>query len=58
MNILYVAFPCNPYVGSESKIGWNIPVTSAQTGNNVLIVTIKDMQNDIEDYLKKIIWKE
>lgn len=53
MNILYVAFPCNPYVGSESKIGWNIPVTSAQTGNNVLIVTIKDMQNDIEDYLKK-----
>ena len=53
MNILYVAFPCNPYVGSESKIGWNIPVASAQMGNNVLIVTIKDMQNDIEDYLKK-----
>ena len=53
MNILYVAFPCNPYAGSESKIGWNIPVASAQMGNNVLIVTIKDMQNDIEDYLKK-----
>lgn len=53
MNILYVAFPCNPYVGSESKIGWNIPLESAKLGNNVSIVTIKDMQKDIEDYISK-----
>ena len=52
MNILYVAFPCNPYVGSESKIGWNIPLESAKQGNNVSVVTIKNMKKDIDDYLK------
>lgn len=53
MNILYVAFPCNPYVGSESKIGWNIPLESAKSGNKVTVITIKDMQKDIEDYISK-----
>lgn len=22
MNILYIAYSCNPFVGSEDKIGW------------------------------------
>lgn len=53
MNIIYVAFPCNPYVGSESKIGWNIPIESVKQGNNVTVFTIKDMKSDIENYIKK-----
>ena len=25
MKILYVAYSCDPYNGSEDKFGWNIP---------------------------------
>lgn len=54
MNILYVAFPCNPYSGSESKIGWNIPLENSKIKENkIIVITIRDMKNNIDNYIKK-----
>lgn len=30
MKILYIAYSCNPYAGSEDKIGWNIPYAACE----------------------------
>lgn len=52
MNILYIAFSCSPYHGSEDKIGWNIPVESAKT-NRVFVLTREEQRRYIENYLKQ-----
>ena len=52
MNILYIAYSCDPYSGSEDKIGWNIPAKSAQS-NNVYVITKEEHRENIEKYLKE-----
>ena len=52
MNILYIAYSCNPFNGSEDKIGWNIPAKSAQY-NNVYVITKEEHRENIEKYLKE-----
>ena len=52
MNILYIAYSCNPYTGSEDKIGWNAPYESAKT-NNVWVITKEESRKAIEEYLNK-----
>ena len=46
MNILYIAYSCNPFAGSEDKIGWCVPFESSKT-NKVYVIT-KEEQRHIE----------
>lgn len=50
MNILYIAFSCQPNKGSEEKIGWSIPLESSKN-NNVFVVTREEQRAKIEDYV-------
>ena len=50
MNILYVAVSCDPYNGSEDKIGWNVPWEMSKT-ENVWIVTRRDLKKSIDKFL-------
>ena len=52
MNILYIAFSCSPYHGSEDKIGWNVPLESAKI-NNVFVITREDQRQYVERYLRE-----
>ena len=52
MNILYIAYSCSPYYGSEDKIGWNIPMVSGKT-NKVFVITKEEHRQDIETYLSQ-----
>lgn len=52
MNILYIAYSCSPYYGSECKIGWNVPLESAKT-NNVHVITMSGNKAAIEKYLSE-----
>ena len=52
MNILYIAYSCSPYAGSEDKIGWSVPFESAKN-NRVLVITKEEQRADIDDFLKK-----
>lgn len=51
MNILYIAYSCNPFEGSEDKIGWCVPIESAKT-NNVYVITKEEQRRPIENYLQ------
>lgn len=50
MNILYIAYSCSPYHGSEDKIGWNIPLYMAKR-NRVYVITKEEQRKFIEEYL-------
>lgn len=52
MNILYIAYSCDPYNGSEDKIGWNIPIVSSET-NNVFVITKMEHKYVIEKYMEE-----
>ncbi len=54
MNIIYIAYSCNPYNGSEDKIGWNIPIESAKINDKIYVITKMEHKNKIEKELKKI----
>ena len=51
MNILYIAYSCNPFAGSEDKIGWCVPYESAKT-YKVYVVTKEEQREPIEKYLQ------
>lgn len=55
MNILYIAYSCAPFKGSEEKIGWNIPLKCAQSNpsTNVYVVTKKEYDIVIPKYLQE-----
>lgn len=53
MNILYIAYSCNPYNGSEDKIGWNVPMESAKLNEKVYVVTKEEHREVISQYLKE-----
>ena len=54
MNILYIAYSCDPYEGSEDKIGWCVPLQSAQN-NRVYVITKEEQRENIEKYLQQSI---
>ena len=56
MNILYIAYSCSPYHGSEDKIGWNVPVECAKT-NNVFVITKEEQREYTENYLRINLWR-
>lgn len=51
MNILYIAYSCDPYNGSEDKIGWCITRACAEY-NRVYVITKAEHRVSIECYLK------
>ena len=51
MNILYIAYSCNPFAGSEDKIGWCVPYESSKT-NKVYVVTKEEQREPVEKYLQ------
>lgn len=51
MNILYIAYSCNPFAGSEDKIGWCVPYESSKT-NKVYVITKEEQRESVEKYLK------
>lgn len=50
MKILYIAFACNPYVGSEAFCGWSWPLAMRKYCE-VYVVTRRENKNGIEKYL-------
>lgn len=52
MNILYIAYSCDPYAGSEDKIGWNVPFESSKSNNDYLL-TKMEHKVSIENYLNE-----
>ena len=51
MNILYIAYSCNPFAGSEDKIGWCVPYESSKT-NKVYVITKEEQREPVERYLQ------
>lgn len=51
MNVLYIAYSCNPYSGSEDKMGWNIPLESSKI-NEVYVITKEEHRQTITTYLE------
>lgn len=52
MKILYSAFECNPYRGSEAFCGWSW-VIEMRKYNEVSVITRKENKEDIERYCKE-----
>ena len=50
MNILYIAYSCSPYGGSEEAIGFNIPIEMSKN-NNVYVITKEESRKSIEQFL-------
>lgn len=50
MKLLYIAYSCDPYSGSEDKIGWNVPLESAKT-NEVYVITKVEHRENIRKYM-------
>lgn len=51
MNIIYIAYSCNPYNGTEDKLGWEVPKCLSKF-NQVVIITKPDGKNSIERELQ------
>lgn len=52
MNILYIAYSCAPYKGSENKIGWNVSCESSKN-NRVSVITKEEHREAIEGYMRE-----
>ena len=52
MHILYIAYSCSPYHGSEDKIGWKVPVEAAKH-NQVTVITKEEQRPYIEEFLQE-----
>lgn len=50
MKLLYIAYSCDPYNGSEDKIGWNVPLESTKT-NEVYVITKEEHRENIKKYM-------
>ena len=49
MNILYIAYSCDPYCGSEDKIGWNVPLEASKK-HHVFVLTKEEHRENIMKY--------
>ena len=54
MNIIYIAFSCNPYNGSEDQVGWSIPISVKKLNkdNNIFVITKDTGKSAIEKWKK------
>lgn len=52
MKVLYIAFACNPYVGSEAFCGWSWPLAMRKYCE-VYVVTRKGNKTGIEKYIRE-----
>lgn len=52
MNVLYIAYSCDPFNGSEDQIGWNIPRVSDEIGNVVHVITKMEHKESIKRHLE------
>ena len=52
MRILYIAYSCDPYMGSEDSIGWNIPFEMSKY-NDVIVITKFEHKETISRYLEE-----
>ena len=52
MNVLYIAYSCSPYSGSEDKIGWKVPLYAAKN-NRVFVITKVEQRHDIQRYMRE-----
>ena len=52
MKILYIAFACNPYIGSEAQCGWSWPANMRKYAD-VSVVTRRENRTDIERYMNE-----
>ena len=52
MKILYIAYSCNPYAGSEDKIGWNVPYAACKQ-NEVWVITKEEQREPVERFLRE-----
>lgn len=52
MNVLYLAFACNPYTGSEAQCGWSW-VIGMRKYAQVSVVTRKENKGNIQKYLQE-----
>ncbi len=52
MNILYIAYSCDPYNGSEDKIGWNVPL-AASKNHRVFVLTKEEHRENIIKFCKE-----
>ena len=51
MNILYIAYSCDPYNGSEDKIGWNVPLAASKNkSNRIFVLTKEEHRENITKY--------
>ena len=50
MNIIYIAYSCNPHAGSEDKIGWSVPLESSRS-NRVHVITKEEQREPVGRYL-------
>lgn len=50
MNIIYIAYSCNPYNGTEDKLGWYTPYYASKN-NNITIITKKESRESIEKFI-------
>lgn len=52
MKNLYIAYSCNPYAGSEDKIGWNIPYAASKC-HEVWVITKEEQREPVERFLRE-----
>jgi len=52
MRILYIAYSCSPFHGSEDKIGWKVPLEAAKC-NTVIVITKEEQRIYIEEFLRE-----
>lgn len=56
MKLLYIAYSCDPFNGSEDQIGWNIPISSEKLGNEVYVITKEEHRETITEYIENHPW--
>lgn len=49
MNLVYIAYCCAPYNGSEASIGWEVPLNAAKN-NKVFLITVPESKPFIDRY--------
>lgn len=52
MNVLILAYACEPLKGSEPGVGWNMSVALSKI-HNVIVLTRRNNKRNIEDFISK-----
>ena len=52
LNILISAYACNPYLGSESQVGWNF-ISRMSKKHKITVLTSSKNKKDINSFFKR-----